>query len=106
MRNDAKRPAGAHGDGRLDVEMPLDEAVTGAVGGRLRRELQGADEITVSRPAKHQLATDAEYGCQRDALQQLPGMKVDLVGEAGVATGIRCRRTARARGRPARWQRR
>lgn len=90
MHDDAQRPAGPHGDRRLHIEIALDEALAGAVGGRLRGELQRPNQIAVAR-AESELAADAEHGGECDALQELPGMQIDLVGKAGIAAGIRRR---------------
>ena len=43
---------------------------------------------SLSDGAEGELAADAEHGRQRHALQQLPGVEIDLVGEAGVAAGV------------------
>src|SRR5581483_6865938 len=82
VHDDPQGPAGAHGDGRLHVEVPLDEALAGTVGGRLRRELQSADEIVVAG-AEREFAPHSEHGGERHALQELPGVEIDLIGEAG-----------------------
>ena len=42
---------------------------------------------------------DAKHGRQRDALQQLPGVKVDLISEAGISAGVRGRQAVNDDGR-------
>ena len=54
----------------------------------LRRLAQRPDEVAVAVVAEGELAADAEHGRQRDALQQLPGVQIDLIGEAGIAAGV------------------
>ena len=43
---------------------------------------------SLSAGAEGELAAHPEHGGERHALQQLPGVEVDLVGKAGVATGV------------------
>src|SRR5690606_16178391 len=50
-------------------------------------------------PEPRELAADTKHGRQRDTLQQLPGVKVDLIGEAGIAAGVRRRQTVDDDGR-------
>jgi hypothetical protein len=78
---DTQRPAWPDRDGRLDIEVPLDQALSRAVGRGLRRLLQRLDEVAFRIP-EGELAADAEDGREGDALEELPGVEVDLVGEA------------------------
>ena len=57
MHDDAQGPAGTYSDGRLDVEVPLNEALAGPIGGRLRRLLQRLDEVAVDAPKASWLPT-------------------------------------------------
>src|SRR3990167_5369255 len=55
----AQRPAGADGDGRLDVEVLLGDALAGLVDALLRRLPDGADKIAF-RAAEAELRPDAK----------------------------------------------
>jgi len=55
----AQRPAGADGDGRLDVEVPLGEALARAVGVLLGGFPQRPDQVALLA-AEAQLRADAE----------------------------------------------
>jgi hypothetical protein len=85
--DDPQRPSRAHGDGGLDVEVALHQPLSGAVGRELGSLLERLDEVVVARP-EGELAADAEHGGERHPFQQLPGVEIDLVGEAGVAAGV------------------
>src|SRR6185369_8400479 len=87
VNKDPEWPAWPDRDGRLDIEIALDQALAGAVGRGLRRLLQRLHEVAVGG-SKSQLTADAHDGRERDPLQELPGVEIDLVGEAGVSAGI------------------
>jgi hypothetical protein len=46
--DDADRPAGPHGDGRLNIELPLDQALVGPIGGLLDALAQRPDEFALA----------------------------------------------------------
>src|SRR6185369_528209 len=88
VEDHAEWPARADGDGGLDVEVALHEALAGAVGRELGGLLERLDEVAVAG-AEGKLAADTEHGGERHALQELPGVEVNLIGEAGVAASVR-----------------
>ena len=53
----------------------------------LRRLLQPLDEVPVAG-AGSELAPHAQNCRERDALQELPGVEVELVGETCVTAGV------------------
>src|SRR6185437_1711207 len=87
VEDHAEWPARADGDGRLDIEVALHQALAGAVGRELGGLLQRLDEVVVAG-AEGKLAADTEHGGERDPLQELPGVEVDLVGKTRVAAGV------------------
>ncbi len=78
----AHGPARADGDGRLDIEVALDKPLSGLTGVGLGRLAQGLDQVVLI-VAERQFRSNAEQGCHRNALQQLSGMEIDLVGQPG-----------------------
>ena len=61
MNNNAKRPTGTDGDGRLDVEVLLDNALAGLIDVLLCRFANRLDEIALLA-AKSDLGADAQQG--------------------------------------------
>jgi hypothetical protein len=76
--------ARAHSDGGLNTELPAHEHVAGAVNALLPRPAEGAQEIILFA-AESQFTADIEQGGKHDALDQRPGVIVDLVREPGIA---------------------
>ena len=97
MHDDPRRPARPHGDGRLHIEIALDQTLAGAIRGRSNRLLEGLDEIAIATAARadSELAADTEDGRQGNTLEQLPGVDIDIVGEAGVTRRCRWRADCR-----------
>lgn len=87
MDDDAQRPARADRDRRLNVQVLLDDALAGLVGALGRRLPNGLHQIALGA-AKGGLRADAEQCRERDALQEVPGVEVDLVLEAGIACRV------------------
>src|SRR5690606_29377177 len=85
----AQWKSGADGDGGLDVEIPGDDLLPGLTAGLLGRLADGPDEVALA--VDGQLRSDPEQGGKRDALEESPCMEIHLVGEPGVARGIRRR---------------
>src|SRR3546814_10875333 len=67
MDDDAQRPAGADGDGRLDVEVPLGDALAGAVGVLLCGFPQRPDQIAL-------LAAEAQLGRSEEHTSELQSL--------------------------------
>ena len=82
--DDAEQPAGADGDGRLEIEVALGEPLSGLVGAVLGRFPKRAHEVVLF-PAEGQLGANAQEGGKHDAFQEAPGVEVHLVLEAGIA---------------------
>lgn len=80
MDDDAHRPSGTDGDGGLDVEILLDDALADLVGAFGHRPADRLDEVALVA-AEGDLAADTERRGHRDALQQRPGVVIDLVLE-------------------------
>lgn len=89
MDDHAQWKSGADGDGGLDVEIPGDDLLPGLTAGLLGRLADGPDEVALA--VDGQLRSDPEQGGKRDALEESPCMEIHLVGEPGVARGIRRR---------------
>src|SRR5690606_21265012 len=87
MDDDAQRPAGTDAQRRLDIEIASDELIAGARTASLCGFADGADQIAFAL-APSQFGSDAEQGRERDALQELPRMAVDLVGQAHIALRV------------------
>src|SRR3546814_208649 len=68
----AQGPTGADGDGRLDVEVPLGDALAGAVGVLLSGFPQRPDQVALLT-AEAELGADAEQRREDHALDQPPG---------------------------------
>lgn len=71
MDNDAQRPSGANGDGRLDVEIALGETLPDLIDAVLGRLADRLDEIAFLT-AESQLGGNANKRRERDALQEPP----------------------------------
>ena len=87
MDDDPERPAGTDSDGRLDVQVLLGDALAGPVDVLLSGLANGPDQVALVA-AQAQLRADAEQGGERDALDEPPGVVIDLVLEPGIARGI------------------
>src|SRR5882757_7239516 len=83
VHDDAQRPAGSHGDGRLDVEVLLDNALARLIGALLGGLANSPPEVAF-RTTEPDLAPDAEQRGECDTLEQGPGVIVDLVLEPGI----------------------
>lgn len=68
--------ARANGDRRLDLQIPRSELIAGARDALLGRLPHGLDQIALT--AELQFRTNAEQGRQHHALEQRPGMEIDL----------------------------
>ena len=95
MDHGADGPAGPDGDGRLHVEIARGDAVAGARRILLGRFAQRPNQIAFVA-AEAELGPDAEQGRERDALQEPPGMEVDLVLKARIAGKVRRRHVVEA----------
>ena len=92
MDDDPQGPSRADGDGRLDIEIALHQRLAGAIGGLTGRFAKRPNDVVIAAPRTERKAgTDAENGCQRDALEQLPAVQIELIGKAGIAAGVRRR---------------
>ena len=79
-----ERPARAHRDGGLDVEHALDEMLADLVARVLGGFADGTDEV-VPGTAEGELRANAQERRKSYALDQPPGVEIDLVLEAGIA---------------------
>jgi hypothetical protein len=70
--HDPERPAGTDGDGRLDVQVLLSNALAGPVDVLLGGFADRPDQVALVA-AEAQLRADAEQGGKRDALDEPPG---------------------------------
>ena len=110
MDDDPERPAGTDGDSRLDVQVLLGDALAGPVDVPLGGFADRPDQIALVA-AQSQFRADAKQGGERDALDEPPGVVVDLVLEPGIVCdrredGRRSEDREEARClRPARWSR-
>ena len=90
MDDHAQRPAGSNRDRRLQVQVLLDDPLAGLVGGLLGGFADGLDEVVFVAAEGH-LPAHAEKRRQCDALEEAPGVVVDLVLQAGIPCRIGCR---------------
>src|SRR3546814_910497 len=96
--DDTKRPARTDAQRRLDIEIAGDKPVAGARSALLRGFANGADKVAFV-PAPSQFGADAEQRRKHDTLQYLPGVAVDLIGEARIALRVGRRHIVDANGR-------
>ena len=89
MNDNAQRPAGTDGDGRLDVEVLLNNALAGLIDILLGRFANRLDEIALLA-SERDLGADAQQSGQSHALQQRPGVVIDIIRQPGIAGGIGC----------------
>ena len=80
-----ERPAGPHGQRRLDIEIAFGQALAGLIDGIAGGTLQDAQQIALLSGAEACLAADSEQAGEHDALDQLPGVEIDLVFQTGIA---------------------
>ena len=96
MDDHPQRPAGAYGDGRLYVELALDDALSRAVGGGLRRLLQRLDEVAVAG-AERELAFSSSDSDLIKALQQSTQSTTNRAGQRLVERNLNVQPTITVR---------
>jgi len=84
--DDPERPAGADGDGWLDVEVALDDALAGAAHILLGGLADGADEIALG--AEGEFGADAEERRQQDLNLRPSGYELYVLLSAPVSARI------------------
>src|SRR6266478_10148826 len=76
---------------RLNVEIPLNNFLSGLVQAIAGSPTERCDDITIAAGARggSKLAPDSEQRRQEGSLEQVAPMIVDLILETGVAAGVR-----------------
>lgn len=88
MQYESDRGTGPDGDGRLDLKIAGCDLVSGAGHILLRGLTDRLDKIAFT--GEGDVRPDAEQCRYRDALEQRPGVEIDLVGEPGISRWIGC----------------